>query len=123
MKLEKFLKKFSHNNIIRLWYREKGIHICAIQEGKSTSMDWEVLRGEGVNAPYINHKVLGLLGIMADNEVESDVINIVIERNDKKLIGNRNFVFDLNTEEYKQFLGAINKGLKNTDKISYIEWK
>ena len=42
MKLGEFIDKFSHNNLIRLHYKNKGGHICVLDDFDKVSMDWEV---------------------------------------------------------------------------------
>ena len=83
MKLGEFIKQFSHNNIIRLHYKNKGGHICVLESFDETSMDWEVLRGKGKNRHYIDNKVIKLIGIDCIKK-HSDAINIVIERLDNQ---------------------------------------
>jgi hypothetical protein len=41
-------------------------------------MNWEIVRGKGKYAPYINHKVLGIASILVRGPY-SEAINIVIE--------------------------------------------
>jgi hypothetical protein len=41
-------------------------------------MDWEIVKGEGKYAPYINHKVLYVASILVRGPY-SEAINIVIE--------------------------------------------
>lgn len=78
MKLGEFIKQFSHNNIIRLHYKEKGGHRCVLESFDETSMDWEVLKTKGKNRHYIDNEVLGVIGIFGIKK-HPDAINIVIE--------------------------------------------
>ncbi len=81
MKLGEFIKNFSHNNIIRLMYKEKGGHRCVLETWDDVSMDHEILRGKGKNRHYINNEVLGLAGIYFNSGHSNypEAINIVIE--------------------------------------------
>jgi DNA gyrase subunit B len=42
MKLGEFIKNFSHNNLIRLVYKNKGGHEIVLENWGDVSMDWEV---------------------------------------------------------------------------------
>ena len=80
MRLGEFLEKFSHNNLIRLHYRDGGGYICVAETFDELSMDWEVNDGKGRFAKYKDNEVIKLVGISVGRH--SDVINIVIEKND-----------------------------------------
>lgn len=77
MKLGEFIDKFSHNNLIRLHYKNKGGYICVLDDFDKVSMDWEVNTNKGRYARYKDHKVLGLASICGGSYPEA--INIVIE--------------------------------------------
>jgi hypothetical protein len=79
MKLGKFIKEFSHNNIIRLHYQTKEGYKCVLEDFNASSMDWEVLKAKGKNRHYIDNEVVKLIGI-ANVKLHPDAINIVIEK-------------------------------------------
>ena len=47
MKLGEFIEKFSHNNLIRLHYKEKGGNRLVLEDWNDVSMDWEVNKQKG----------------------------------------------------------------------------
>jgi hypothetical protein len=81
MKLGEFIKQFSHNNIVRLVYKDKGGHKLVLNGWNDVSMDHEILKGEGMNRHYINNEVSGLTGIyfQSGHTHYPEAINIVIE--------------------------------------------
>lgn len=80
MKLGEFIEKFSHNNIIRLVYQNKGGHEIVLDTWDDVSMDWEVNKLKGKNRHYINNEVLGVVGIIGVGKHYPEAINIIIER-------------------------------------------
>lgn len=83
MKLGEFIKNFSHNNIVRLHYKDKGGNQLVLEDWDDVSMDHEILNGKGKNRHYINNEVLGLSAIyLPPNKGHHypEAINIVIER-------------------------------------------
>lgn len=87
MKLGEFIKKFSHNNIVRLHYKIKGGHKCVLEDWNDVSMDHEILKGKGKNRHYINNEVLGLVSIYLQSgqgHHYPEAINIVIEELEKQ---------------------------------------
>lgn len=81
MKLGEFIKKFSHNNLIRLVYKEKGGHETVLPTWGDVSMDWEVNKQQGKFRHYVDNKVLGLVSIcVSGGDKYAEAINIVIER-------------------------------------------
>lgn len=80
MKLGEFLEKFSHNNIIRLVYKEEGGHKIVLDSWNDVSMDHDVNNGNGKNRHFINNEVLGLATITVHNSHYPEAINIVIEK-------------------------------------------
>jgi hypothetical protein len=86
MKLGEFIKNFSHNNMIRLHYKEKGGNRIVLDEWDDVSMDHEILKGKGKNRHYINNEVLGLVGIyfQSGHNHYPEAINIVIEELDNQ---------------------------------------
>jgi len=80
MKLGEFIKKFSHNNLVRLVYKCKGGHEIVLPTWDDVSMDWQIVNGEGKNRHYIDNEVLGLASIVITEGRHREAINIVIER-------------------------------------------
>jgi hypothetical protein len=58
MKLGEFLSKFSHNNLIRLWYVGNDGHIQVEDDVNKVSMDWEVNSQKGCFRHYKDNKGL-----------------------------------------------------------------
>ena len=82
MKLGEFIENFSHNNVIRLVYKNIGVHKLVLDTWNDVSMDWEVNKQLGKFRHYINNEVLGLATISfasSSNIHHVDAINIVIE--------------------------------------------
>ena len=88
MKLGEFINNFSHNNLIRLLYKEDGGHVCVIKKTNDPDskfmtdfdvvfMDWSVNKS-GPYSFYKDHKVLGLAAIDTGGQYP-EAINIVIE--------------------------------------------
>ena len=87
MKLGEFIEKFSHNNVIRLVYKNKGGHEVVSEEWNDTSMDWEVNKQKGKFRHFINNEVLGLTTISFGYGTgihHPDALNIVIEKLDNQ---------------------------------------
>jgi hypothetical protein len=83
MKLREFIKNFSHNNVIRLVYKNKGGYEVVLTDWNDVSMDWEVTEQKGKFRHYIDNEVLGLTTIsFGRGQVihQADILNIVIER-------------------------------------------
>jgi hypothetical protein len=100
MKLGEFIKNFSHNNMIRLHYREKGGNRIVLDEWDDVSMDHEIVNGKGKNRHYIDNEVLGLVGIyfQSGHTHYPDAINIVIEE-----LENQPFIEEVeNQQSYQQ---------------------
>jgi hypothetical protein len=100
MKLGEFIKNFSHNNMIRLHYKEKGGNRIVLDEWDDVSMDHEIVNGKGKNRHYINNEVLGLVGIyfQSGHTHYPDAINIVIEQ-----LENQPFIEEVeNQQNYQQ---------------------
>ena len=82
MKLGEFIKNFSHNNIIRLHFKEGNVKGLVLKDWNDVSMDHEILNGKGKNRHYINNEVVGLVSISLRPELGHrypEAINIVIE--------------------------------------------
>jgi hypothetical protein len=100
MKLGEFIKNFSHNNMIRLHYKEKGGNILVLDEWDDVSMDHEIVTGKGKNRHYLNNEVLGLVGIyfQSGHTHYPDAINIIIEE-----LENQPFIEEVeNQQSYQQ---------------------
>ena len=99
MKLGEFIKNFSHNNMIRLHYREKGGNRIVLDEWDDVSMDHEIVNGKGKNRHYLNNEVLGLVGIyfQSGHTHYPDAINIVIEE-----LKNQPFIEEVENEQSYQ---------------------
>jgi hypothetical protein len=81
MKLGEFIKNFSHNNLIRLWYKCKGGHELVEENVNDLSMDWEVNKQEGRFRHYVNNEVLELASISFHESCRHpEALNIVIEK-------------------------------------------
>ncbi len=98
MKLGEFIKNFSHNNIVRLMYKEKGGHRCVLEDWNDVSMDHEILKSRGKNRHYIDNEVLGLATICfrpGDGiHHYPEALNIVIEE-----LENQSFIEEIPREE------------------------
>jgi hypothetical protein len=81
MKLGEFIKNFTHNNIVRLMYKDKGGHRCVLDSWDDVSMDHEIVNGKGKNRHYVNNEVLGLTTINfgKGHTHYPEALNIVIE--------------------------------------------
>jgi hypothetical protein len=100
MKLGEFIKNFSHNNMIRLHFNEKGGNRIVLDEWDDVSMDHEIVNGKGKNRHYIDNEVLGLVGIyfQSGHTHYPDAINIVIEE-----LENQPFIEEVeNQQSYQQ---------------------
>jgi len=80
MKLGEFIENFSHNNLVRLLYKERGGHRLVLKDWDDVSMDWEINKAKGENRHYINNEVLGLASIFGAGKHYPESINIVIEK-------------------------------------------
>ena len=79
MILKDFIHEYvEHNSLVRVLYKHKGGHKLILDDWDDVDMDWEIVRGEGKYAPYINHKELYLASILVRGPY-SEAINIVIE--------------------------------------------
>ena len=104
MKLGEFIKQFSHNNIVRLVYKNKGGHRVVLDDWSDVSMDHEILNGKGKNRHYIDNEVLGLAGIHFPPDQGHhypEAINIVIEE-----LENQPFIEEVKDEQI-QYSEAI----------------
>ena len=79
MKLGEFIENFSHNNIVRLVYKNKGGYEIVLETWNDVSMDWQINQAKGKNRHYINNEVLGLACIGGMSQY-TEAINIVIEK-------------------------------------------
>ena len=79
MILKEFVDNFiNHNSLVRLVYKIPGGNKVVLNTWDEVSMAWEISKGEGKYAPYINHKVLCVASILVRGPY-SEAINIVIE--------------------------------------------
>lgn len=84
MKLGEFIKQFIRpNSVIRLVYQEKGGHRLVLDTYFDVSMEWEILKGKGVNRHFINNEVIGVTDILFHGSY-SEAINIVIGKLDNQ---------------------------------------
>jgi hypothetical protein len=83
MKLGEFIKNFSHNNVIRLVYKNKSGHEVVLNDWNDVSMDWEVNKQKGKFRHFVDNEVLGLTTISfgaGQGIHHADALNIVVER-------------------------------------------
>ena len=79
MELKEFIDKYiEHNSLVRVLYKHKGGHKVVLNDWDDVAMDWEIVKGQGKYAPYINHKVLGIASILVRGPY-SEAVNVVIE--------------------------------------------
>jgi hypothetical protein len=79
MTLKDFIHEYvEHNSLVRVLYKNPGGHKTVLNDWDDVDMDWEIVKGEGKYAPYINHKVLCVTSISVRGPY-SEAINIVIE--------------------------------------------
>lgn len=79
MILKEFIENYiEHNSLVRVLYKNPGGHKVVLNDWDDVAMDWEIIKGEGKYAPYINHEVLGIASILVRGPY-SESINIVIE--------------------------------------------
>jgi len=93
MKLGEFIKNFSHNNVIRLVYKNKSDYEVVLTDWNDVSMDWEVNKQKGKFRHYINNEVLGLATISfgsGQGIYHTDALNIIIEK-----LNNQPFIEEL----------------------------
>lgn len=83
MKLGEYIDAFSHNNMIRLLYKNEHGYETVLDSWDDVSMDWEVNKAKGINRHYINNEVIGIIGISGIKK-NSDAINIIIEKIDNQ---------------------------------------
>lgn len=83
MKLGDFIKKFSHNNIVRLLYTHSGGHQLVLKDWNDVSMDWEIRDQKGKYRHFVDNKVIGFATVSfraGDGIQYPEALNIVIER-------------------------------------------
>jgi hypothetical protein len=79
MTLKEFVKDYVEgNSLVRVLYKNPGGHKLVLDDWNDVAMDWEIVRGQGKYAAYINHKVLGVTSIVVRGPY-SESINVVIE--------------------------------------------
>ena len=78
MTLKEFINEYVEgNSLVRVLYKYPGGHKIVLNDWGDVAGYWEIVRGKGKYAPYINHKVLGIASISV--RAYSEAINIVIE--------------------------------------------
>jgi hypothetical protein len=79
MTLQEFVKDYVEaNSLVRVLYKEKGGHRIILNDWNDVDMDYQIVKGRGKYAAYINHKVIGIASISVRGHY-SEAINIVIE--------------------------------------------
>lgn len=79
MTLKEFTENYiEHNSLVRVLYKNPGGHKLILDDWNDVAMDWEIVKGEGKYAAYVNHKVLGVTSILVRGPYPES-INIVIE--------------------------------------------
>lgn len=79
MILKDFIKEYvEHNSLVRVLYKNPGGHKLILDDWNDVAMDWEIVKGQGKYAAYVNHKVLGIASIFVRGPYPES-INIVIE--------------------------------------------
>lgn len=79
MTLKDFINEYvEHNSLVRVLYKNPGGHKLVLDDWNDVAMDWEIVKGQGKYAAYINHKVLGVASILTGGTYPES-INIVIE--------------------------------------------
>jgi hypothetical protein len=79
MTLKEFVKDYVEgNSLVRVLYKNPGGHKLVLDDWNDVAMDWEIVRGQGKYAAYINHKVIGIASISVRGPY-SESINVVIE--------------------------------------------
>lgn len=79
MTLKEFINEYIQpNSLVRVLYKIPVGHKLILNDWDEVAMDWEIVKGEGKYAPYINHKVLGIASILTGGPYPES-INIVIE--------------------------------------------
>ena len=79
MILKDFIKEYvEHKSLVRVLYKNPGGHKLILDDWNDVAMDWEIVKGQGKYAPYVNHKVLGVASILVRGPYPES-INIVIE--------------------------------------------
>jgi len=82
MILKEFVDNFiNHNSLVRLVYKIHGGNKVVLNTWDEVSMAWEISKGEGKYAPYINHQVIYITDCVIPTSFRScsEAINIVIE--------------------------------------------
>lgn len=82
MRLGEFIKNFSHNNVVRLLYKDEGGHKAVLKDWNDVSMDWEIHQGKGKFRKYVDCEVMGLTNVSfsaGDGIHHPEALNIVIK--------------------------------------------
>lgn len=97
MTLKDFIDEYvEHNSLVRVLYKNPDTgdasvtnvanlrssklsgHKLILDDWDDLAMDWEIVKGQGKYAPYINHEVIGITSILTGGPYPES-INIVIE--------------------------------------------
>jgi hypothetical protein len=79
MTLKEFINEYVEgNSLVRVLYKNPGGYKTVLNDWDDVAMDHQIVKGKGKYAPYINHKVIGLISILVRGPY-SEAINIVIE--------------------------------------------
>jgi hypothetical protein len=79
MILKDFIKEYVEgNSLVRVLYKNPGGHKLVLDDWNDVAMDWEIVRGQGKYASYVNHKVLCVASILVRGPY-SEAVNVVIE--------------------------------------------
>jgi hypothetical protein len=80
MTLKEFIDEYiERNSMVRILYKDNpGSYRILLNDWDEVSMEWEIVKGQGRYAPYINHEVIGIACISVTGPYSS-AINIVIE--------------------------------------------
>ena len=119
MKLGEFIQNFSHNNIVRLMYKEKGGHKCVLEDWNDVSMDHEILNSRGKNRHYIDNEVLGLTTICfgpGEGIHYPEALNIVIEE-----LENQPFIEEKeDVKNHQSMMDAYYSSVDEYDSAQYL---
>lgn len=78
MRLKEFLQNFVEpNTLIRLVYKTKEGHVTVGENWDEVSMEWKIIKGEGIYKDYVDNFVIGITDILCNGHY-SEAVNIVI---------------------------------------------
>ena len=86
MILKDFIEQYiEHNSLVRLVYKMGGGHKTVLNDWIDVSMEWEITKGSGKYASYINHEVIGIASVYIPGQYP-EAINIVIKEIPRKVL-------------------------------------